>query len=84
MLEGFIRGAIWGSVILGILLPLAFCAPVIYLLSLPLARAAFTGEFQGEPPPRHRRPRYEDYDDDDYRPPPTSRPPDTGIQDRPS
>ena len=82
-IEMFTRTFMWGSVIFGILLPLAFCAPVIYLLSLPAARSAFAGDFQGAPPSAERRRRYEDFDDeDDNYPPP--QPSDTGIQGPPS
>jgi hypothetical protein len=75
------NASMWGMLFFGLGLVLVFLVPVIFLLSTPSARAAFASEYF-EPPPDFRRPRYDDFDDDDdhFGRPPSSR--DTGFRDR--
>jgi len=80
-------GGMWFGIALGLIIPLAFCVPIIILLSVRSARAAFSGARDADEPrdEDERRPRYGGYDDDDdYSPPkkPPTAPGDTGITDR--
>ena len=61
---GLLTGSMWFGLIIGLALTLGLCGPIIYLLSVPAARAAFADEFQGEPPRDSGR-RHGDLDDDD-------------------
>ena len=77
----------WLKIAVAIIVPLAFCLPVLYLLSSKPARDAFSGVSQPDPDDdRERRPRHDGYDDDDdgYDRPksPPKSPGDTGIRDR--
>ncbi len=76
----FMNVSMWGMLLFGLGLVLVFLVPVLFLLSTRSARAAFASEYF-EPPPSLRRPRYDDFDDDDdFGRPPSSR--DTGFRDR--
>jgi hypothetical protein len=74
------KSSMWLGVAIAVLIPLVFCFPILYFLSVKPARDAFAGVLPEEPP-QDRPPRYDGYDDDD-RPRPPKSPGDTGITDR--
>ncbi|MSQ94996.1 MAG: hypothetical protein EXR98_10640 [Gemmataceae bacterium] len=87
-MDAIFQGSMLVGLILGLLIPLAFCLPIMVCLSLQSARKAFAGVNDAGPPEDDHRAKRDDYDDDyddGYGSPrggPKS-PPDTGITDRP-